>query len=93
MTYYLATSRGKKIQSGIAASLGFVLGILIPQVFAHAEPESTHVSIHPGVFVIAKSVCRNNQGYRQVIVESESDLYTFVCNDGLSLKDSIVRVR
>lgn len=58
-----------------------------------AATPRTHIAIPSALFDVAAIVCKNNGGYRSVTVERKSDIFTFTCNDGLSLRDTIVRVK
>jgi len=57
------------------------------------KSQSTHVSIPSALFDIARVVCQNNGGYKKVTIEKSSDQFTFECNDGMTLKDAIVRIK
>ena len=84
----------RRLQSALAAFLGALAVLLwqhIPQAVSR-EP-STHIAIPRALFDIADSVCRNNGGYESVTVERKSDTFTFRCKDGLSLRDTVARVR
>lgn len=54
---------------------------------------TTHIAIPAPLFDIAETVCARNGGYRSVTVERKSDTFTFTCQDGLSLRDTLVRVK
>lgn len=84
----------RRVQSLIAAFLG-ALAVLLWQHIPEATgmQPSTHIAIPRALFDIAESVCRRNGGYKSVTVERKSDLFTFTCADGLSLRDTIARVK
>jgi len=84
----------RRVQSLIAAFLG-ALAVLLWQHIPDATgmQPSTHIAIPPPLFDIAKSVCRKNGGYESVTIERKSDVFTFRCNDGLSLRDTVARVK
>jgi len=88
------SKHAKRLQSLIAAGLG-ALAVLLWQHIPDATgmQSSTHIAIPRALFDIADSVCRRNGGYRSVTVERKSDRFTFTCNDGLSLRDTIARVK
>lgn len=87
----------KRLQSLIAVSLtalAFMLWDYVPENVTIAEArKTTHIAIPAPLFDIAETVCRNNGGYRSVTVERKSDVFTFTCKDGLSLRDTLVRVK
>lgn len=87
----------RRVQSVVAAlltSLAWALWGYVPDTVAIAAPrKSTHIAIPAPLFQIAETVCRNNGGYRSVTVERKSDIFTFNCADGLSLRDTLVRVK
>lgn len=90
----IISKNARRVQSALAAFLG-ALAVLLWQhipVAAGIAP-STHIAIPRALFDIADSVCRNNGGYRSVTVERKSDQFTFTCADGLSLRDTVARVR
>jgi len=85
----------RRVQSAVAAGLGSVAVLLwqhIPPAMGYV-PVTTHIAIPASLFSIAEHVCRNNGGYRSVTVERKSDVFTFTCADGLSLRDTIARVK
>ena len=84
----------RRVQSAVAAGLG-ALAVLLTQHIPEAisETPSTHIAIPRALFDIAESVCRKNGGYRSVTVERKSDRFTFTCADGLSLRDTVARVK
>jgi len=88
------SKQAKRVQSLIASLLG-ALAVLLWQHIPDATgmQPSTHIAIPRALFDIADSVCRNNGGYRSVTVERKSDRFTFRCKDGLSLRDTIARVK
>jgi len=88
------SKHAKRVQSALAAFLG-ALAVLLWQYIPEATgmQPSTHIAIPRALFDIADSVCRRNGGYRSVTVERKSDVFTFNCQDGLSLKDTIARVK
>lgn len=84
----------RRVQSAIAAVLGGLAVLLyqyVPQA-VNAAP-STHIAIPRALFDIADTVCARNGGYRSVTVERKSDVFTFTCADGLSLRDTVARVK
>ena len=84
----------RRLQSAIAAILGALAVLLwqhIPQAAGIAP--STHIAIPRALFDIADSVCRRNGGYESVTIERKSDTFTFRCKDGLSLRDTVARVK
>lgn len=90
------TSRAvRRAQSAVAALLGGVAVILynhVPPAISAQKP-TTHIAIPAALFSIAEDVCKKNGGYRSVTVERRSDVFTFTCTDGLSLRDTIARVK
>ena len=91
----IISKTARRVQSLVAACLGGVAVLLwqhIPSAVG-MQAVSTHIAIPPALFQIAESVCRNNGGYRSVTVERKSDVFTFQCQDGLSLRDTVARVR
>lgn len=84
----------RRLQSLVAAILG-ALAVLLWQYIPEATgmQPSTHIAIPRALFDIAETVCRRNGGYRSVTVERKSDVFTFTCADGLSLRDTIARVK
>ena len=94
--YEILTKRVRRVQSAVAAMLGATAVLLYQYVPSEswAVPErSTHISIPRPLFDIAEQVCKKNGGYRDVVIERSSDKFTFRCQDGMTLRDSIVRVR
>jgi hypothetical protein len=92
--YYLVNRRQMEIHTGRASLLtAIAMGLLhfFPDD-AKIAPE-THIAIPSALFDIARSVCRNNGGYKNVVIERSSDKFTFVCVDGMTLSDTIVRVK
>ena len=91
------TVAARRVQSAVAVmltSLAWSLWYYGPITVADAKPrKTTHIAIPAPLFDIAETVCANNGGYRSVTVERKSDIFTFTCADGLSLRDSIVRVK
>lgn len=88
------TKQARRVQSAVAAMLGGVAVMLwdyIPD--AVSSTPSTHIAIPRALFDIAETVCRRNGGYKSVTVERKSDVFTFTCADGLSLRDTIARVK
>jgi len=84
----------RRVQSLIASLLGATAVLLwqyVPEAVSAAP--STHIAIPRALFDIADSVCRNNGGYKSVTVERKSDRFPFTCNDGLSLRDTVARVK
>lgn len=81
--------------------MAFTLGILAVLLWQHgldnmqpaAAQKSTHIAIPAPLFEIAETVCAKNGGYKSVTVERRSDVFTFTCADGLSLRDTLVRVK
>lgn len=93
--FYLVNRRIRRQQSAIAAILGATLMYAVylwPSADEPAVP-SSHITIPAPLFDIARTVCKNNGGYKDVIIERASDQFTFRCMDGMTLKDAIVRVK
>lgn len=88
------SKHARRVQSAIAAMLG-ALAVLLWQHIPEATgtQPSTHIAIPRALFDIAETVCRKNGGYRSVTVERKSDVFTFTCMDGLSLRDTVARVK
>lgn len=94
--FYLVNSRVRRRQSAIAALLGgAVVAALswLPDPGPAQAQKSTHMAIPSALFDIARTVCQNNGGYRDVVIERKSDQFTFRCADGMTLRDTIVRVK
>lgn len=99
MTLHYITPHQRRINSAISAVLGGIL-VFLGHVWAfqlsdaHAEPEPiTHISIPADLFKVGRGVCVKNGGLLNIVIEPELDTFTFRCKDGLSLKDSIVRIK
>ena len=91
------TTAAQRIKIATAAVLGG-LAVLLWQHGADnlAVPvakRTTHIAIPAALFEIAETVCARNGGYRSVTVERKSDVFTFTCQDGLSLRDTLVRIK
>lgn len=94
VTVTVAARRAQSALTVALTSLAWGLWYYGPITVADAKPrQTTHIAIPAALFEIAESVCRNNGGYRSVTVERKSDVFSFTCADGLTLRDTIVRVR
>ena len=94
--HYIVTRYVRMAQSAIAAMLGAVAVLLwqhVPSDSWATSPPSTHISIPRPLFDIADSVCSKNGGYKDVVIERKSDQFTFRCADGMTLRDTIVRIK
>lgn len=92
---YVVTRSVRWMQSAVAALLGGLAVALwqhVPDAIGDPKP-TTHIAIPGALFDIARSVCRNNGGYRDVVIERASNAFTFRCQDGMTLRDAIVRVK
>ena len=95
--YYLLNSAIVRKRTAITAIVGVVVGLSIPDTIdfmveeAPAAP-STHISIPAPLFAIGDSVCANNGGRKDIVINKKSDVFTFICDDGMTLSDTVVRV-
>lgn len=90
-----AAQRVKITMAAVLGGLAVLLWQHGADNLAEAVPvkRTTHIAIPAPLFDVAESVCRNNGGYKSVTVERKSDMFTFTCQDGLSLRDTLVRVK
>lgn len=91
-----AAQRVKITMAAVLGGLAVLLWQHGADNLAEAVPmvkKTTHIAIPSALFDVAESVCRSNGGYRSVTVERKSDTFTFTCQDGLSLRDTLVRVK
>lgn len=91
-----AAQRVRNVMAAVLGGLAVLLWQHGADNLAEAVPvtkRTTHIAIPSALFDVAESVCRSNGGYRSVTVERKSDTFTFTCQDGLSLRDTLVRVK
>lgn len=97
MSLYYVSLRQRRIDGAVSAILGGLLVLVcqfIPTAASEPEPEQrTHVAIPADLFTVGRTVCFRNQGLQNIVIEPDADTFTFQCRDGLSLKDTIVRVK
>lgn len=96
--YYLLNSAIARKRTAITAIVGVFLGMaLLPTIDFMVDEvpaaPSTHVSIPAPLFQIGDSVCANNGGRKDIVINKKSDVFTFICEDGMTLSDAIVRVK
>ena len=95
--HYLLNSAIVRKRTAITAIVGMFLGVALLLTIdfmvdeAPAAP-STHISIPAPLFAIGDSVCANNGGRRDIVINKKSDVFTFICEDGMTLSDTVVRV-
>jgi len=93
--YFLDNAQSRK-NSAVAAIMGGVLVALILLMIAPVFGTGTkgaHVAIAGDLFVVGKAICSKNDGLLEIAIEDSADMFTFRCRDGLSLRDTIVRVK
>lgn len=82
----------------IGAAFGLCISLLLFQHdLLNAEPAASVSLIwQDQMRSILKSVCAKNGGPREdnaITPEDKADVYTFRCADGMSLRDTVVRIR
>lgn len=79
--------RGLLIGLALGLSLSLILFETVPErLFPVSEWEKA-------LKEIGKHTCENNKGLRDITLEEQKDTYSFNCKDGLSLKDTVVRLK
>lgn len=94
--YYLERKRKVRIATLFHVLFGAFVVIAwqhIPDAEGLPPAVSTHVSIPAALFTIADTVCAKNGGRKDVIIHKKDDTFTFLCEDGMSLRSAIVRVK
>ena len=94
--YYLLDDAQCRKNSAVAALLGGALvaaiALMVNPTF-NSEPKGNHMAIAGDLFILGKSVCANNDGLQEIVIEPDADMFTFRCADGLALRDTIARLK
>lgn len=77
----------------IGAAFGYCLSLISVSPATDLDEPGSHMAIARDLFTAGQAICRENGGLRNIVVEQGTDLYTFNCNDRMSLRDTVARIR
>jgi len=90
---HVITNAARLRQSALSVLLGATLAASALYYYDRAM-RPIHVTVSRTIYNLAERVCLRNDGWFEIVIErSNPDVFTFRCHDGMSLKDTVVRLK